>query len=167
MTLPWREEKHHMPDAVDMQRVVDGLATTSARIRALDAAGYARADIARFLGKRYQHVRNVLLQEPPRSGAAHADSGPTREPGDVEPQRLRIAANGRLVIPADMRSAMLIDDSGHLTARVVRGELRVLAPRAAVRNLQKMMRDALPAGVSVVDELIAERRADAQREDGE
>ena len=28
--------------------------------RALDAAGYARADIARFLGKRYQHVRNVL-----------------------------------------------------------------------------------------------------------
>ena len=153
-----------MPDAADMQRLVDGLSTMSARIRALDAAGYARADIARFLGKRYQHVRNVLVQGPPKSGAARSRSAPARQPGDVGPQHLRIARNGRLVIPADMRSAMLIDDSGHLTARVVRGELRVLAPQAAVRNLQKMMRDAVPAGVSVVDELIVERRADAQRE---
>lgn len=57
------------------------------------------ADIARFLGKRYQH--------------------------------------GRIVIPAKMRSAMLIDGSGYLTARVVEGELRVLTPRVAVLKLQQ------------------------------
>src|SRR5580693_9113746 len=34
--------------------------TVADKIRALSAAGVARADIARFLGKRYQHVRNVL-----------------------------------------------------------------------------------------------------------
>ena len=155
-----------MTDAVEMKRVVDGLTSISARIRALDAAGYARADIARYLGKKYQHVRNVLLQGPPKSEAAAARSTAPQEPGNVEPQTLHVARNGRLVIPADMRSAMLIEDSGHLTARVVEGELRVLTPRAAVRKLQMMMRDTVPAGFSLADELIAERRAEAQREDG-
>jgi len=37
------------------------LSTTSARIRALDAKGWTRAQIAKALGKRYQHVRNVLV----------------------------------------------------------------------------------------------------------
>ena len=155
-----------MPGPVEMQHIVKDHATVSARIRALDAAGYARADIARFLGKKYQHVRNVLLQGRPKSEAAGAPTADPQEPGNVEPQKLRIAANGRLVVPADMRSAMLIDDSGHLTARVVQGELRVLAPLAAVRKLQRMTQDAVPAGVSLVDELIAERRAEEQDEDG-
>ena len=154
-----------MPDSVEMQRVVVGLGTTSARIRALDAAGFTRADIARFLGKKYQHVRNVLLQGQPKSEAARARPA-ARQPGDVEPRTLRIAPNGRLVIPADMRAAMLIDDSGLLTARVVQGELRVCTPLAAVRTLQGMLHDKVPAGVSLADELIAERRAEAQREDG-
>lgn len=155
-----------MPGPVEMQHIVKDHTTVSARIRALDAAGYARADIARFLGKKYQHVRNVLLQGRPKSEAAGAPTADPQEPGNVEPQKLRIAANGRLVVPADMRSAMLIDDSGHLTARVVQGELRVLAPLAAVRKLQRMTQDAVPAGVSLVDELIAERRAEEQDEDG-
>lgn len=155
-----------MPGPVEMQHIVKDHTTVSARIRALDAAGYARADIARFLGKKYQHVRNVLLQGRPKSEAAGAPAADPQEPGNVEPQKLRIAANGRLVVPADMRAAMLIDDSGHLTARVVQGELRVLAPLAAVRKLQRMTQDAVPAGVSLVDELIAERRVEEQDEDG-
>lgn len=35
--------------------------TTSAKIRKLDSLGYSRGDIAKFLNKRYQHVRNVLI----------------------------------------------------------------------------------------------------------
>ena len=38
--------------------------TYSEKIRALDAAGYMHADIAKFLGKRYQHVRNVSGARP-------------------------------------------------------------------------------------------------------
>ena len=55
----------------------------------------------------------------------------------------------------------------HMRARVVDGELRVLTPKAALRSLQRMVREASPGGVSMVDELIAERRAEARREDGE
>ena len=54
-------------NSLEMQGIVEGLPSIAARIRALDAAGYARADIARFLGKRYQHVRNVLVRGRPKS----------------------------------------------------------------------------------------------------
>lgn len=45
----------------DMSLVIEGLETTSSKIRALHAAGHDKADIARFLGIIYQHVRNVLV----------------------------------------------------------------------------------------------------------
>lgn len=40
---------------------LDKLPTTSARIRYLDQLGWSRSAIAKQLGKRYQHVRNVLI----------------------------------------------------------------------------------------------------------
>ena len=153
-------------DSVEMNRVVEGLPSVAAKIRALDGSGYARADIARFLGKRYQHVDNVLKQARRKAAAAPARAGTSDRPRDVASQKLRVAEDGRVVIPAEMRSAMLIDESGHLTARVVEGELRVLTPKAAIFRLRRMVRDKAPAGVSLVDELIAERRAEARREDG-
>ena len=45
----------------EMNNVVKGLTTTSSKIRALNVKGYTRSEIARFLNKRYQHVRNVLI----------------------------------------------------------------------------------------------------------
>lgn len=153
-------------DSVEMNRVVEGLPSIAAKIRALDGAGYARADVARFLGKRYQHVDNVLKQARRKAAGAPARSGASDRPRNVASQKLRVAEDGRIVIPAEMRSAMRIDESGHLTARVVEGELRVLTPKAAIFRLRRMVRDKAPAGVSLVDELIAERRAEARREDG-
>jgi hypothetical protein len=49
------------------QEIVSGLTTKADKIRALSAAGLARADIARFLGISYQHVRNTLVQGRPAS----------------------------------------------------------------------------------------------------
>ena len=154
-------------DAIGMNRVAEGLPTTSAKIRALAAAGYKRADIARFLNKRYQHVRNVLVQGPPKSELAQGPSAKPGEPGGVESRKLHIAVDGRIVIPAEMRSAMLIDESGYLTVRVAEGELRAIAPKAALYKLQRMVREKVPEGLSLVDELIAERRAEARGEDAQ
>lgn len=39
---------------------IAALPTTSAKIRYLNKEGYPRADIARILNKRYQHIKNVL-----------------------------------------------------------------------------------------------------------
>ena len=69
-------------DREQMAKIVEPYATTSDRIRALAAAGAPRAEIARFLGKRYQHVRNVLVDDAQRSGGyqlGRADLSGVRE----------------------------------------------------------------------------------------
>lgn len=152
------------PNPVSMRRVTNGLPTISAKIRALDAAGYACADIARFLDRRYQHVRNVLVQGPPKSKSGQVGANMSDTPGNIESKTLQIAQNGRVVIPAEMRSAMLVDTTGYVTAQVVEGELRMLAPKAALLKAQKMVREKTSRTTSLADELIAERRAEAQRE---
>ena len=149
------------PNPVSMRRVTDGLPTISAKVRALDAAGYACADIARFLNRRYQHVRNVLMQGPPKSKSSRMDSD---APGNVESRTLQVARNGRVVIPAEMRSAMLLDVTGYVTASVVEGELRILSPKSALLKAQKVVQEKTSGVASLADELIAERRAEAQRE---
>jgi len=52
----------------EMDAVAAGLRTKAAKIRALDRCGVKRAEIARYLNIRYQHVRNVLVQPPPARG---------------------------------------------------------------------------------------------------
>lgn len=44
----------------NIQQKLNKLETVSSKIRFLDSEGYSRADIARILGKRYQHIKNVL-----------------------------------------------------------------------------------------------------------
>lgn len=45
----------------DAKEVIENCETTSEKIRALGRAGYLRAEIAKLLDIRYQHVRKVLL----------------------------------------------------------------------------------------------------------
>lgn len=50
------------PELTASQKAAIKTKNVSDSIRYLDAEEYSRADIARILGKRYQHVRNVLVQ---------------------------------------------------------------------------------------------------------
>ncbi|MGN6583585.1 MAG: hypothetical protein ACTHJV_07770 [Rhizobiaceae bacterium] len=158
-----------------MREVVKNLTTVSDKIRALDEAGFERADIARFLDKRYQHVRNVLTG--PRPARRHATSTPKAEkasqsavsrkaPGacDILKARIQIGAGGRIVVPADMRASMGVSEGDTLFARVIDGELHLFSQDAAIRKAQALVRQYVPEGVSLVDELIAERREEARRE---
>lgn len=69
-----------------------------------------------------------------------------------------------MVIPAEMRAALGVGEGDVLSGRVVDGELRLLSKEAAVRKAQELVRQYIPEGVSLVDELIEERRAEAARE---
>lgn len=80
--------------------------------------------------------------------------------------RLRIDSAGRIVIPAEMRAAMMVKPGDTVTARVENGEFRIVSPAVAlkrVRAFARAFKEKNP-GVSVVDELIAERREEARRE---
>ena len=79
--------------------------------------------------------------------------------GDVDPRPLRVAPDGRLLIPADMREAMQLGDGGHVVVSVEAGELHVVAQQVAIRQVQDRMRKYRKPGESVVDRFLAERRA--------
>lgn len=78
--------------------------------------------------------------------------------------RLKIDSAGRIVIPAEMRAAMMVKPGDMVTAEVVKGEFRIVSPVVAIRRAQNLAHELLPPGVSLVDELIADRREEARRE---
>lgn len=76
---------------------------------------------------------------------------------------IQIGPQGRLVIPATLRKALNLKPGDRLIARKV-GESLVLERREAIeKRLQDRFRH-IPKEVSLVDELIAERRAEAAKE---
>jgi len=80
---------------------------------------------------------------------------------------VRVAAGGRIVIPANVRKAMDIRDGELVTLQLEDGRLSIMSRREAIRRVQEYVR-SLPnfdSSGSMVDELIAERRAEALRED--
>ncbi len=93
----------------------------------------------------------------------HRDGGRApQEPatiGEVDPRPLRVAPDGRLLIPAEMREAMQLGDGGHVVVRVAAGELRVVAQSVAIRRVQARARTYRRSGASEVDRFLAERRA--------
>ncbi len=77
---------------------------------------------------------------------------------------LTIASNGRVVIPAAIRASLGLADGDRVIARVEDGALVIEPVAAAVRRAQAIVARRARPGPSVVDELIAERRAESARE---
>ncbi|HEY8885701.1 MAG TPA: AbrB/MazE/SpoVT family DNA-binding domain-containing protein [Chloroflexota bacterium] len=78
--------------------------------------------------------------------------------------RARIAAGGRIVIPAEYRRALGIQEGDEVILRLQDGEVRILSPQEAIKRAQDLVARYVAADRSLVDELIAERRRDAERE---
>jgi AbrB family looped-hinge helix DNA binding protein len=77
---------------------------------------------------------------------------------------VRIGTQGRIVLPREIRDALGAEEGATYVARVEDGRL-VLESRAAIlARMQERWRGVAPPEVSLVDELIAERRAEATRE---
>lgn len=168
-----REIKRLTPEECRrMDEMVAGLSTKSAKIRALDAAGYERARIAEFLNIRYQHVRNVLVshvREPASSPAAlQTPADADDEAGDAPGAfgRATVDEAGRLALPAAVLAVLETRPGRWIPWRLEDGELKLMNRAAALRFGQSLAADLGKKHPGVwSDRLIAERRAEAARED--
>ena len=144
----------------NLTRAVGDLPTTAAKIRALAAKGQSRADIARALGIRYQHVRNVLIRDEEKNkaeGAMPADAG--------VPRKIPVAADGSsVVIPPSITKALGLKGGDVLFVRIDDGEIHLLTRAAVTRRVQALAREFVPPGVSLVDELLEDRRREVEAE---
>ena len=75
-----------------------------------------------------------------------------------------VGEKGRLVIPAAIREALGIGVGTPVVLRVEDNELRISTMRERLRRAQEWIRQIVPPGVSLADELSAERREAAKHE---
>ncbi|HZZ40387.1 MAG TPA: AbrB/MazE/SpoVT family DNA-binding domain-containing protein [Acidobacteriaceae bacterium] len=78
--------------------------------------------------------------------------------------RLRLNENGRIVIPAAIREAVGIKRGQEVILWAEKGEVRISTAANRIRRAQELVRKYVPEGVSLSDELIAERRREAASE---
>ena len=165
-------------------------ATVADKIRALANAGVPRADIARFLGKRYQHVRNVLeddAQSRPEGGGSDYVLGKADLSGVREDARafdrtgdaafidrrsptafwLRVRPDGSVVLPADVAESLDAQPDSKVFATFKDGTLTIISADAAMKEASDIVCRYIARDVDLAGSLIADRRAEAAREEAD
>lgn len=78
--------------------------------------------------------------------------------------RTKVTQGGRIVIPADMRRRLGIEIGEDVSIALDGESLRILTQKESIKRAQALVRKFVPKGVSLVDELIADRRREASNE---
>ena len=78
---------------------------------------------------------------------------------------MKMSDGGRVVIPAEIRNSMGLKEGDTVLWELRGGEAVLTTRLVQMREAQAMVRQHLPAGVSLVDELIADRRAENARDE--
>lgn len=78
-----------------------------------------------------------------------------------------VAENGRMNLPADMRRALGLHGAGRVIATLDNDEIRITTVGHAVKRVRALAAPYKPSRTLASDELIAQRRQEARREDTE
>lgn len=154
-----------LASAPKYEELTKGLSTKSDKIRALAKQGVPTADIARYLDIKYQHARNVLvdcgLHQPKLAQA------PAAAAAAVPEKRVWATLDkaGGLVIPAEMLRQAGLAPGGRVFVGITSEGVELLSQKAALNRAHEIARKYIKPGSNIVDDFIAERRAEARRED--
>jgi bifunctional DNA-binding transcriptional regulator/antitoxin component of YhaV-PrlF toxin-antitoxin module len=77
---------------------------------------------------------------------------------------VQVAPDGRVVIPAAFRRVLGVESGGHVMLVREADHVRLVDRDSIIKEIQDRLAPKLSRGPSLVDELIAERRAEAARE---
>lgn len=106
-----------------------------------------------------QKTQARLRAKEDRHPMSDADAHHPARPGWVE-----IDGRGRLAIPSPMLEAMGVRPGERVLVELEGNDLRIRNVRSVVAEVQAFVRTFVLDDVSLVDELIAERRREAERE---
>lgn len=95
------------------------------------------------------------------------NAGLTTTPGVPSSYTTRVDASGRIVIPAGLRERLHVRPGDELVLQEVVGTISLKSYDQVLADAQAYFSSIVPAGVSLVDELLTERRAEAEREAAE
>lgn len=78
--------------------------------------------------------------------------------------KTKVTQGGRIVIPAEMRKRLGIEIGEDVSLSLEDNSLRIMTQKESIRRAQERFRRLIPEGVSIVDELIADRRKEAEND---
>lgn len=166
----------------DPSEILKSALTISDKVRKLNAQGYTRRQIADLVDRSYQQVRQILVDDDRRAGRRSPAASPqpalasgTPGSGMAEPSaaifrgvyRLDVDGDGAVRLPPEVQQVLGVRPGGILISELGEDRLVILSGRAAAQKAR-----ALVAGLGIdpsrilSEELIAERRAEAARDDG-
>lgn len=82
----------------------------------------------------------------------------------LEQMSVSVGKGGRIVIPARYRKALGIADGDSVFIKLEGEELRIVSDETEVRRVREIIDRYVPEGVSLVDELLRERRREVAAE---
>ncbi len=82
----------------------------------------------------------------------------------VSTHKVKVSQGGRVVIPVDLRKALGLDVGDEVVLRLEDGEIRIAGLCHSIKRAQQMVRHYTKPDQSLVDDLIAERARDVERE---
>lgn len=78
--------------------------------------------------------------------------------------QMKMSEGGRVVIPAEIRQSLGLKEGDVVLFELLDGEARITTRSQKRRQAQALVKGYVARGVSLADELSAERRAEANRE---
>ena len=147
----------------EMESLTRRCRTKAEKIRALARARVPPAEIARFLGIRYQHAYNVMK----RSGIArNVVMDAPGQAGTLGPVKATLDSFGRIAIPENLRSALGVSTGDELLMSLEGEELRLFTRAAGLRVAQGIVSRYVRSGENLSDELMGDRRAEVGGDHG-
>lgn len=114
---------------------------------------------------------NLRIPPAQKTRARHGTDGDRHLPSKARnahhparPAWVEIDGRGRLPIPPQMLEGIAVRPGDRVLVEIEGNDLRIRNVRSVVAEVQAFVRSFVPDDVSLVDELIAERRHEAERE---
>jgi len=153
-----------------LEKVAQGPGTKSDKIRKLHEAGFSKSEIARALGIRYQFARNVIVDDErmKKNKSTEIDQleiSQLPSSDDLNlPIKIVLGHANEIQLPPAWVSDLGLQEGSALVAVFDGVEIRICTLDESIRRARELVQKIVPAGVSLSDSIIDDRRTTSELE---